>query len=79
VGKEEVDALMGFKGLRDAFLGKVLIKAGMNITVSKVRGGNVSFYGPVMVLDGKGDSYWTMDDDDWTGWVEVDFGGFFSG
>ena len=77
VGKEEVDALMGFKGLRDAFLGKVLTKAGMNVTASKVRGGNASLYGPGMVLDGNVGTYWTMDDDDRMGWVEVDLGGSF--
>lgn len=74
VGREEVEALTGFKGLRDAFLARVLTAAGMNVTASKVRGSAMSLYGPAMVLDGKADTYWTMDDDDRTGWVEIDLG-----
>ncbi|KAF6806801.1 calx-beta domain protein [Colletotrichum sojae] len=72
---EDNDALLEFKRLREAFLGRNLVTADSNVTASSVRGGDDSTFGPANVLNGSTDTYWTMDDTERTGWVDIDLGG----
>jgi len=75
----DVKGLMEFKRLREQFLNRDIIaglsRAQLNMTASNVRGGDLSSYRAANILDGKSDTYWTMDDGKTTGWVEMDFGG----
>ncbi|GAB1318130.1 alpha-L-fucosidase [Madurella fahalii] len=75
VMEEDVESLMDFKRLRDVFLNRTLTTPGLNVTASGVRGGATALYGPANVLDGKKDTYWTLNDSERTGWVEIDLGG----
>ncbi len=75
VVKEDVDSLMKFKRLRDAFLDRKLVTPGLNVTASSVRGGNITLYGPANVIDNNPDTYWTMNDSETTGSIEIDLGG----
>lgn len=71
---EDNDALMEFKGLRDGFLNRNLVTADSNVTASSIRDNDDSVFGPENVLDGLADTYWTMDDAERTGWVDIDLG-----
>ncbi|KAH8893691.1 alpha-L-fucosidase 1 [Thozetella sp. PMI_491] len=73
--KQDVDKLMEFKSLRDAFLGRTLLTPDLPATASGVRGGNNALYGPCNVIDGNYDTYWTLDDGKTTGYIEIDLGG----
>ncbi|KAK2766558.1 calx-beta domain protein [Colletotrichum kahawae] len=74
ITKEDNDALLEFKRLRDAFLGRNLVTADSKVTASSVRGGNNSTFGPANVLSSLADTYWSMNDEERTGWVEIDLG-----
>ncbi|KAF2194011.1 carbohydrate-binding module family 32 protein [Zopfia rhizophila CBS 207.26] len=75
VVKDDMDALLNFKAQRDAFLGRNLLAPGLAVSASSIRGGNYTLYGPANVLDGNYDTYWTMNDKETTGSLEVDLGG----
>ncbi|TLS25673.1 hypothetical protein PpBr36_07272 [Pyricularia pennisetigena] len=75
IPQADVDALMQFKGLRDGFLGKKLLRPELGVSASSVRAGNNAQFGPGNVLDENRDTYWTMEDGQTTGSVEVDMGG----
>ncbi|CAH0031849.1 unnamed protein product [Clonostachys rhizophaga] len=68
---EDIASLMEFKVLRESLLGKGVLKPGANVTASSIREGDSDAYGPQNLLDGRDDSYWTMEDDEATGWVEI--------
>ena len=72
--KEDVDTLLKFKQQRDAFLNRKLITPGLNVTASSVRGGNSTVFAPSNTIDGNSSTYWTMNDAETTGWVEIDLG-----
>ncbi|KAL3299732.1 alpha-L-fucosidase [Colletotrichum asianum] len=74
ITKEDNDALMEFKRLRDSFLGRNLVTPDSKVTASSVRGGNNSAFGPANVLSSSTDTYWTMNDEERTGWLEIDLG-----
>ncbi|KAI8244591.1 hypothetical protein K4K55_004862 [Colletotrichum sp. SAR 10_96] len=74
ITKEDNNALMEFKRLRDSFLGRNLVTPDSKVTASSVRGGNNSTFGPANVLSSSTDTYWTMNDEERTGWLEIDLG-----
>ncbi|KAK3312560.1 alpha-L-fucosidase 1 [Apodospora peruviana] len=74
----DVDALMRFKELRDAFLRRNVLKSDMKVAASSVRGGDDTLYGPANALDGRADTYWAMNDGETKGSVEIDLGGVFA-
>lgn len=76
--KEDANALMRFKRLRDDFLNRKLAFPGLNVTASSVRGRNSTLYGPANVIDGKVDTYWTINDSEMTGSIEIDLGGSYT-
>ncbi|ORY17466.1 alpha-L-fucosidase 1 [Clohesyomyces aquaticus] len=75
IGQDDIAALSDFKRLREGFLNRTLITPGLQISASSVRSGaNATAYGPSRAIDGSVDTYWTMDDSQMTGSVEVDLG-----
>lgn len=60
------------KGIRDTFKNNLAKDA--KVTASTVRGNDTKF-SPQNVLDGKDDTYWTVDDDKNTGTLTIDLGG----
>ncbi|KAI2616059.1 glycoside hydrolase family 29 protein [Hypoxylon sp. NC1633] len=71
----DADILLQFKAQRDAFLNRTLLTSKLVINASSVRGGNYTLFGPANVLDDKNDTYWAINDNERTGWLEVDLGG----
>lgn len=59
------------KGIQDTF--KNNLAKGAKVTASTVRGNDKKF-SPQNVLDGKDDTYWTVDDDKKTGTLTIDLG-----
>lgn len=78
IGEEDVNVLLQFKAQRYAFLGRNILSPGLAVNASSVRGGNSTLYGPANILDGSDETYWTMDDMETTGTVEIDLGGTYS-
>ncbi|KAL1633735.1 hypothetical protein SLS58_010956 [Diplodia intermedia] len=78
LAEEDVNVLLEFKAQRDAFLDRDVLSSGSAVNASSVRGGNSTLYSPANVLDGSTETYWTMDDGETTGAVEVDLGGTYS-
>ncbi|VUC30817.1 unnamed protein product [Clonostachys rosea] len=74
IQNEDITSLMEFKDLRESLLGQEILHPGANLTASSVREGNSDKFGPQKMLDGRDDTYWTMNDEETTGWVEIDFG-----
>lgn len=74
----DADILLEFKAQRDAFLNRNVLTPGFSVNASSVRAGNSTLFGPANVLDGKNDTYWTMDDGETTGSLEIDLGGAYS-
>ena len=74
IRKEDLESLMQFKSLRDQFMKRELVFPGLNATASSVRGGNRSSFGPENVLDSDDATYWTMNDGETAGSVEIEFG-----
>lgn len=74
----DADILLEFKTQRDAFLNRNVLTPGLSVNASSVRAGNSTLFGPANVLDGKNDTYWTMDDGETTGALEIDLGGTYS-
>lgn len=76
----DVDAanLMEFARLRKATLSRNLVTPDLKTSSSSVRAGDSEVYGPGKVIDGREDTYWTMDDDKLTGWVEIEFDNVYS-
>jgi alpha-L-fucosidase len=72
--EEDIDALKAFKTLRDEFLDRELLSHGLTITASSVRGNNNAQFGPANVLDDDATTYWTMNDDQTTGSLEIHLG-----
>ena len=68
------DALMAFKDARDEFLGRELVSYDTEVTASAVRGDDEDAFGASNVVDGDVETYWTMDDEQTTGWLEIDLG-----
>ncbi|KAK8072693.1 alpha-L-fucosidase [Apiospora saccharicola] len=66
--------LQEFARLRNATLDRNVVMSGMETSASGVRAGNAEAYGPGKVIDGRDDTYWTMDDGELIGWVEIDLG-----
>lgn len=60
------------KGIKNTF--KDNLAKGAKVTASTVRGNDKKF-SPQNVLDGKDDTYWTVDDDKKTGTLTIDLGG----
>lgn len=75
----EIDAanLQEFARLRNATLDRNVVTSDMETSSSGVRAGDADSYGPAKVIDGRKDTYWTMDDGKLTGWVEIDLGGVY--
>ncbi|OHF04571.1 alpha-L-fucosidase 1 [Colletotrichum orchidophilum] len=75
ITKEDIDALMELKRLRDDFLGRNLVTTESKTTASSVRGGENSTFGPSNVLSSSTDTYWSMNDEERTGWLDIDLNG----
>ncbi|KAK8061622.1 glycoside hydrolase family 29 protein [Apiospora phragmitis] len=73
----DVANLRDFTRLRNATLGRNLVTPEHSTFSSNVRAGNNNKYGPCKIIDGRQDTYWTMDDGEMTGWVEVDLGNVY--
>ncbi|KAI4864884.1 carbohydrate-binding module family 32 protein [Hypoxylon rubiginosum] len=76
--QSDLDVLLQFKAQRDAFLNRALLTPGLGTNTSSVRSGNSTLYGPANVLDGDINTFWAIDDEDTTGWFEIDLGGTYS-
>ncbi|KAI2782561.1 glycoside hydrolase family 29 protein [Daldinia loculata] len=76
--KGDVDILLQFKAQRDAFLNRELLTPGLAVNASSIRDGNATLYGPANVLDGNKDTCWALNDEEKTGWLEVDLGGIYA-
>lgn len=74
----DVDILSQFKEQRDTFLGRTLPSPGLSVNASSVRGGNITLYGPANVLDGNINTYWAINDEETTGWLEIELGGSYA-
>ncbi|KAF2731254.1 alpha-L-fucosidase 1 [Polyplosphaeria fusca] len=74
----DAEILLRFKSQRDALLKNAIPKAGLAFNASSVRGNNSILYGPANVLDDNNETYWAMDDDKKSGWLEIDLGGSVS-
>lgn len=74
----DADILLQFKAQRDAFLSRTLLAPGFAVNASSVRGGNFAPYGPENVLDGNSDTYWAINNNETTGWLEVDLGSTYT-
>lgn len=70
----DAKTLVDFKAARDALLGRRLAVPGLAVNASSVRGSNDAAFGPANTIDGNTDTYWSMDDDQTTGSVEIDLG-----
>ncbi|KAK6829514.1 glycoside hydrolase family 29 protein [Apiospora arundinis] len=72
----DVDAvnLGEFARLRNVTLDRNLVTPDLKTSASSVRADDMGSYGSSKVIDGREDTYWTMDDGKLTGWVEVDLG-----
>ena len=66
IPQEDVDALMGFKAKRDAFLERRVLAPNTTVEASSVWGGDSESYGPSNVLDGSSDTYWAPDEQETT-------------
>ncbi|KAH9896360.1 glycoside hydrolase family 29 protein [Xylariomycetidae sp. FL2044] len=74
----DVDILLEFKGLRDAFLDREVLKPGFEGNASSVLGGDRDLFGPSNAWDGDDDTYWATEEEDAVGWLEVDLGDTYS-
>lgn len=72
-GKDR-NALMEFKNIRDGFLERDLVSEDSKITAGAVRGDDEEAFGSTNAIDGNSKTYWTMNDDQTTGWIEIDLG-----
>lgn len=68
----DTKALVDFRQARDRLLGKSVTP--INATASAVRGGDEKTSGPANTIDGKLDTYWTMDDGQTTGSLVLNLG-----
>ena len=59
--------------VRDSFRNN--LAAGAQVTASGVRGDGAEAFAPENVLDGDGETYWTLDDGETTGSLTLDLGG----
>ncbi|KAF1951072.1 alpha-L-fucosidase 1 [Byssothecium circinans] len=73
----DLDSLLEFKTLRDDFLNRTLLELSMAVSASSVRGDNRMLFGPTNALDANTNTYWAMNDNETTGFLEVDLGGTF--
>ncbi|KAK7961973.1 glycoside hydrolase family 29 protein [Apiospora aurea] len=69
--------LKGFARLRNATLNRNLAAPDLKTSSSSVRAGDMDSYGPAKVIDGSNNTYWTMNDGELTGWMEVDLGSIY--
>ncbi|KAJ4298199.1 hypothetical protein N0V90_006098 [Kalmusia sp. IMI 367209] len=76
--KADLDILLQFKAQRDAFLNRPLLTSDLKVDATSVRGDNETYFGPANVLDGNASTYWAMDDNQTTGYVEIDLGAVHS-
>lgn len=74
ISEADAEALFEFKARRDAFLNRTLLTQEMATTASAIREEDSQNYGPQNILDTKNETYWAMDDDEMSGWVEIDLG-----
>ena len=70
----DVQALMNFQQARNDLLSRELVSPGLATTASAVRADDEDAFGPTNIIDGDLHTYWTMDDGQTTGSVEVDLG-----
>ncbi|KAK8016742.1 glycoside hydrolase family 29 protein [Apiospora rasikravindrae] len=70
----DIDAanLKEFARLRNATLDRNVVTPDLKTSSSSVRAGDMDSYGPSRAIDGREDTYWAMDDDESTGWIELD-------
>lgn len=78
IQQADVDSLVAFKGLRDAFFDREILAPGLNATASSIRDGDAALYGPANVLNNDTATYWAVGANETTGWVEIDLGGAYS-
>jgi alpha-L-fucosidase len=78
IAKEDLEGLQQFKKQRDAFLNRPLLAPGLNASASSVRGGDSTRFGPANVLDGSIDTYWAMNDNETTGFLEIHLNGVYN-
>ncbi|KAL2210607.1 alpha-L-fucosidase 1 [Sarocladium strictum] len=74
IPEKDSRALLEFQEARNNFLGRELVTSKSHVTASAIRGNDHEQFGPANAIDGQADTYWTMDDDQTTGWLEVNLG-----
>jgi len=78
VTRKDATSLAEFRNLREAFLNRTLITPGLHVSASGVRGGDSVAFGPANAIDGKTDTYWTQDDENTTGSLEINLGSTYA-
>lgn len=74
IQQADIDSLVAFKGLRDVFFDREILTPGLTATASSIRDGDAALYGPANVIDNDTATYWAVDADETTGWVQIDLG-----
>src|SRR5690606_23061941 len=70
----DIARLQEFRAARERMVGERLVDDKTVVRTSSTRGNNEARFGGHNVVDGDSTTYWTMDDADRTGFVELDFG-----
>ena len=78
IPKQDLETLLQFKKQRDTFLNRPLLAPGINASASNVREGDGASFGPANVLDGNANTYWAMNDNQTTGFLEIHLDGVHS-
>ena len=68
------ETLVAFKEARNTLLRRDLIIPELSITASDVRGDDDFAFGPANTINGDPDTYWTMNDEQTTGSLEIELG-----
>ncbi|WP_442485159.1 alpha-L-fucosidase [Aeoliella sp. SH292] len=69
----DITRLQEFRAARERLLGERLVDDKTQVRTSGTRAGNEQRFGGPNVVDGDSTTYWTMDDGERTGFVELDF------
>ncbi|KAF2644034.1 alpha-L-fucosidase 1 [Massarina eburnea CBS 473.64] len=77
VVERDLDTLLEFRTLRDAFLNRTLLDPSMAVAASSIRGNNSALFGPTNILDSNRDTYWATNDNETTGFLEIELGDTF--
>jgi alpha-L-fucosidase len=73
---KDLQALTGFRKTLNDLLQRDVSSSAAEITATSTRGNEKSRFGPENTIDGQHNTYWTMNDDEMTGAISLDFGAY---